>query len=127
MASSEYRDKLLNQLTEIIENLGANDKDYDDTQKSLDILDVLELLLGYTIHTTCNSIDTIRDSSEESYFNIKRRALTFYRNETSKNPANSGASNGSVPKPSATRQSLQSSGKLNHDRLKFENQNGGRS
>ena len=78
MADNDYREKMLNQLSEIIEKMGSDDKGYDNIKKSLDILEVLEVLLAYTIYNTSNSMDTIRDSSEESYFNIKRRALAYY-------------------------------------------------
>jgi hypothetical protein len=55
-----------------------NDSNYDNYQKARDILDMLEGLLAYAIYNTCISPETIRDSAEESYVNIKRRALEMF-------------------------------------------------
>lgn len=128
MTKPIYRESLLNQLSEIIENHGANDKEYDNLTKALDILDVLEVLLAYTIYNTNVSADTIRDSAEESYFNIKRRALAHFRNdqeaERSKQrssvgarPASSGGAQGrSAPSLAGT----SSNGGAQLDRSNFE-------
>ena len=62
-------------ISKIIEETGAGDENYTPEKKALDIFTVLESLLAYTIYTTCVSSETIRDSAEESYVNIKRQAL----------------------------------------------------
>lgn len=76
-----YREALFDAIANTIENVGKNDPEYTPTQKSLDILDVLENLLAYTIYSTCNSLETVRDSAEESYVNIKKRALHMMKQE----------------------------------------------
>lgn len=79
--SIDYKQKMFDELSAQIEAIGKDDENYNDHQKALDILGVLEGLLGYTIYTTCTSLDEVRDSSEESYVNIKRTALTAMRKE----------------------------------------------
>ncbi|KTD15925.1 hypothetical protein E3983_02545 [Legionella israelensis] len=74
-----YADQLFESLSDTIENIGKEDPDYDDKQKALDILNVLESLLAYTIYTTCITSENVRDSAEESYMNIKRQALEMIR------------------------------------------------
>ena len=75
-----YRDQMFDTLANAIENTGKSDESYDNYLKALDILDVLESLLAYTIYNTSDSQDTIRDASEESYINIKKRALKMFEN-----------------------------------------------
>lgn len=79
-----YREKMLSQIAEIIEKTGADDEAYGVSDKALDILMVLEGLLGYTIFTTCTDAGEVRDACEESYINIKRRALKLLRDEQSR-------------------------------------------
>lgn len=78
---SQYREKMLSEIADIIEQTGQKDDAYVDHEKALDILMVLEGLLGYTIFTTCTDSGEIRDACEESYINIKRRALQLLRDE----------------------------------------------
>ena len=70
-----YRETMLRQMADIIELTGKENESYTNEQKALDILEVLEGLLGYTIFTVCNDAGEIRDACEESFVNIKRRAL----------------------------------------------------
>ena len=77
-----YADQMFTELSNVIENIGKNDKEYTNEKKAVDILNVLESLLAYTIYTTCNTTEEVRDSSEESYFSIKTQALAMMR----KNP-----------------------------------------
>ena len=79
-----HRDEMFDALSEAIEKAGKTDKDYSNYDKALDILDVLENLLAYTIFSTCLTTEQIRDSCEESYFAIKKRALQIYHNENEK-------------------------------------------
>lgn len=79
--ASKYHEILFNTLAESIESVGKDDPNYSETQKALDILDVLESLLAYAIYSTSNSLETVRDSAEESYINIKKRALHMMNNE----------------------------------------------
>ncbi|HEU5281722.1 MAG TPA: hypothetical protein VFU82_07085 [Gammaproteobacteria bacterium] len=81
MEKVDYKEKLFDVISTAIEETGKEDTAYTDAEKALDILDVLESLLAYTIYTTCDSDDTIRDSAEESYINIKKRALMMLKNE----------------------------------------------
>lgn len=78
--NNNYSDQLLKKLSQIIEEVGQDDEEYNNKQKALDIFSVLENLLAYTIYTTCNTAEEVRDSSEESYMNIKRQALSMIRN-----------------------------------------------
>ena len=78
---SKYREEMLSKVADIIEKTGKKDDAYVDHEKALDILMVLEGLLGYTIFTTCRDSGEIRDACEESYINIKRRALQLHRDE----------------------------------------------
>lgn len=80
-----YRETMLSQIAEIIEKTGQQDDSYVDHEKALDILVVLEGLLGYTIFTTCTDAGEVRDACEESYINIKRRALKLMRDELAQN------------------------------------------
>ena len=80
--TNNHREELLGNIANIIETTGQDDADYQDKDKALDILMVLESLLGYTIYTSCLDEHDARDLCEESYVNIKRRALNLLRNET---------------------------------------------
>lgn len=84
MKKIDYRELMLKKLAAIIEEIGVGDEEYNSVKKSLDVLEVLEILLAFAIYNTSNSIDTIRDSSEESYFNIKRRAIYYYKKKIEK-------------------------------------------
>lgn len=79
--SIDYKKQMFDTLGDIIEKTGQGDPNYTGEQKALDILEVLENLLGYTIYTTCTDLNEVRDSSEESYVNIKRIALSSMRKE----------------------------------------------
>lgn len=80
MTETTYREQLFDALAREIENSGKQDASYTNQQKALDILEVLEDLLAYTIFNLCDNKDTIRDASEESYMNIKQRALLMFEN-----------------------------------------------
>lgn len=85
-----HRDKLFETLSEAIEHNGKDDANYDNFQKATDILEVLESLLAYTIFTTCETSDHVRDATEESYINIKRQALRLmYQHLEEKNKSKS--------------------------------------
>lgn len=73
-----YRDQMFETISQVIEKAGGEDSDYDNYRKAQDILEVLESLLAYAIYNTCVSPETIRDSCEESYVNIKKRALSMF-------------------------------------------------
>ena len=73
--NNDYEKDMFDGISKIIEETGAGDEAYSNEDKALDILGVLESLLAYTIYTTCISPETIRDSAEQSYVNIKRQAL----------------------------------------------------
>ena len=75
----KYKECLFEKISDIIENIGQEDSNYDNYQKARDILEVLEGLLAYAIYNTCVSPETIRDSAEESYVNIKKKALEMYK------------------------------------------------
>ena len=77
-----HADKMFTELSNVIENVGKNDPEYTNQKKAIDILNVLESLLAYTIYTTCYTTEEIRDASEDSYFSIKKQALAIIR----KNP-----------------------------------------
>jgi len=76
-----YREQMLTDIATVIENAGKDDEAYVDTDKALDILMVLEGLLGYTIFTVSEDANDVRDAAEESYMGIKRRALQLMRDE----------------------------------------------
>ncbi|MCX7116609.1 MAG: hypothetical protein NTW94_01620 [Legionellales bacterium] len=71
----EHERHMFEEISQIIEKTGADDAGYVAEKKALDIFAVLESLLAYTIYATSVSPETIRDSAEESYVNIKRQAL----------------------------------------------------
>ena len=81
-STNNHREELLSNIANIIEATGQDDANYQDKDKALDIMMVLESLLGYTIYTSCLDEHDARDLSEESYVNIKRRALNLLRKET---------------------------------------------
>jgi hypothetical protein len=82
----QYREEMLSKIAEIIEATGQNDDSYHDKEKALDIMVVLEGLLGYTLFTICQDADEIRDAAEESYISIKRRALQLFRDGIDEEP-----------------------------------------
>lgn len=59
----------------VIEESGKDDKNYNAKNKLLDIFDVLESLLAYTIFTACITPENVKDCAEESFVNIKKKAL----------------------------------------------------
>ncbi len=71
----DYERQMFDSISKIIETSGVGDSTYTAEKKAVDIFAVLESLLAYTIYTTCVNSETIRDSAEESYINIKRQAL----------------------------------------------------
>lgn len=77
-----YRDQLFDTLANTIENAGKGDASYDNYTKALDIMDVLEALLAYTISTTANSPESIHAACEESYENIKKRAFMMFEKKS---------------------------------------------
>ena len=77
---NQYRKQLLKEMSEAIESLGKEDDNYSPKEKAIDILNVLEGLLGFAICTTCNTTDQIRDASELSFVRIKKRALLMHEN-----------------------------------------------
>lgn len=77
-----YADQMFTELSNVIENVGKDDQQYTNQKKAVDILNVLESLLAYTIYTTCCTTEDVRDAAEESYLSIKRQALAIIR----KNP-----------------------------------------
>ena len=78
-AKKKYADTMFAEISNIIETTGKDDPEYTNKTKALDILNVLEGLLAYTIYSTCYTTDEIRDSAEETYFNIKKQALAILR------------------------------------------------
>ena len=76
-----HRNSLLDAIALAIEKTGHDDESYDDVQKARDILDVLESLLAYAIYNTSVNPDSIRDSCEESYVNIRRQALMLFNRD----------------------------------------------
>jgi hypothetical protein len=76
-----YKDQMFDTIAKCIEETGKNDSNYTNEAKARDILELLESLLSYTIYATCISKETIRDSCEESYINIKRHALALMDKE----------------------------------------------
>ena len=77
---NKYKDLLLKQISKSIELFGMTDKEYSDERKLLDVLDVLESILAYSLCNISIDIPSIRDASEESYVNIKRKAILYYKN-----------------------------------------------
>lgn len=75
----DYQRQMFDAIGKILEETGADDQMYSNEEKALDILNVLESLLAYSIYNTCISAETIRDSAEESYVNIKKRALRMLK------------------------------------------------
>ena len=75
----DYQRQMFDTIAKILEETGSEDKTYSNEEKALDILNVLESLLAYSIYNTCISAETIRDSAEESYVNIKKRALRMLK------------------------------------------------
>ena len=81
--SPQYREEMFDKISKIIEETGSNDATYDSYKKAQDVLDVLEGLLSYAIYTTSISPETVRDSCEQSYVNIKKNALKMINKELS--------------------------------------------
>jgi hypothetical protein len=77
-----YADQMFTELSKIIEHVGKDDEEYTNQKKAVDVLNVLESLLAYTIYTTCYTTEDVRDAAEDSYISIKRQALAIIR----KNP-----------------------------------------
>ncbi len=81
-AKQNHADQMFKEISNLIENIGKNDQEYTNHKKAIDILNVLEGLLAYTIYTTCYTAEEVRDAAEESYFSIKKQALAILK----KNP-----------------------------------------
>lgn len=81
-SKKDYADQMFTKLSNVIEDIGKGDAEYTNQRKVIDILNVLESLLAYTIYTTCYTAEEVRDASEDSYFSIKKQALAIMR----KNP-----------------------------------------
>ena len=81
-AKIDYAEMMFTEISKLIENTGKGDAEYTDKAKAIDILNVLESLLSYTIYTTCLTTDDVRDASEDSYMSIKKQAIDMIR----KNP-----------------------------------------
>jgi len=75
----DYREEMFNNLADVIENTGKDDKGYDGLDKARDILEVLESLLAFAIYNTSISEETIKQSAEESHTNIREGALDMLK------------------------------------------------
>lgn len=83
----DYKNELFDQMSQLLEDLGKDDEKYDGFQKAADVLDVLESLLAYAIYSVSISSETVRDACEESYVNIKKRALRMMEQELAEKKA----------------------------------------
>jgi hypothetical protein len=72
---ADHAKNMFESIAVLIEETGKDDKDYNAKNKLLDIFDVLESLLAYTIFTACITPENVRDCAEESFVNIKKKAL----------------------------------------------------
>jgi hypothetical protein len=81
-AKVDYPEFMFSQISKLIENTGKGDAEYTAKTKVIDILNVLESLLAYTIYTTCLTTEDVREASEDSYVSIKKQAVAMLR----KNP-----------------------------------------
>lgn len=70
-----YADEMFAKISQVIEETGQKDPDYDDTKKANDIFNVLESLLAYTVYTTCVTKEHVEESTQMCYDNIKAQAL----------------------------------------------------
>lgn len=97
MDQNNYREQMFNGLVKVLESIGKDDKPYDQSQKAKDMLEVLELVLASTITATSADRESVRESCEESYFNIRKIALTLYEEEQQTEPANNVAVQNTPP------------------------------
>lgn len=75
----DYGLEMFDKISEVLDGIGAGDESYTDEDRALDILNVLETHLAFTIYSTCISKETINESAKESYDNIKSRALEMLK------------------------------------------------
>jgi len=78
MGHPTYREAMFNGVVQVLERVGREDKHYDTTQKPGDILEMLELILASSIAATSADREAVRESCEQSYFNIKKIALALH-------------------------------------------------
>jgi len=76
--SNVYKEKMYQVIAELFEKTGAHDRQYAETQKIPDILEVLSTLLAFTVYNSCPTAEAIRDVAEASYFQVKQMALAYY-------------------------------------------------
>jgi len=78
MGHPSYREAMFNGVVKVLESIGREDRQYDATQKPGDILEMLELILASSISATSTDRESVRESCEQSYFNIKKIALALH-------------------------------------------------
>ncbi len=76
--NNPYKEKMYTVIAELFEQIGANNSSYSATQKATDILEVLSTLLAFTIYNSCPNSETIRDTCEAAYFQIKQMSLAYH-------------------------------------------------
>ncbi len=84
--STNYKDKMLDNIVLAIESTGSDDHNYTEKQRSIDSLEILEQMLAYGIAMACKDRETIREACEDIAFSMKKLALAFEENNSSKNP-----------------------------------------
>lgn len=75
---SPYKEKMYTVIADLFEKTGANNPSYTETKKATDILEVLSTLLAFTIYNSCPNSETIRDTCEAAYFQIKQMSLAYH-------------------------------------------------
>jgi hypothetical protein len=81
MSEKNYREQMFNGILKVLETTGKGDQPYDDTQKTIDILEILELTLASTLIAIAPDKDSVRDACDEAAFHIKKIAINLYEQE----------------------------------------------
>ena len=81
MSEKNYREQMFNGILQVLDSTGKGDKPYDDTQKTIDMLEILELTLASTISAIAPDREAIREACDEAAFHIKKIALDLFEQE----------------------------------------------
>ena len=92
-----HKEKMYQVIAELFEKTGAHDREYVETQKISDILEVLSTLLAFTVYNACPTPEAIRDVTEASYFQIKQMALAYHYQQQQEKEASQVKKAGSAP------------------------------
>ncbi|OGV27214.1 MAG: hypothetical protein A3F18_07320 [Legionellales bacterium RIFCSPHIGHO2_12_FULL_37_14] len=76
---TNYALDMFDKIATIIEDTGHGDKSYAARDKIIDVLDVLENLLAYTIYSASVTQADVKSCVKESFKNVETKALKILK------------------------------------------------